>query len=74
MLLAACEAARPAGDRAALAWALHHLGTRPYVRSDERAALADLREALALRCDLRDARGVAPENEARFPEMSTERR
>jgi hypothetical protein len=47
------------GDRAARAWALHHLGTRAYLLGDRDAALSMLREALALRRDLPVREGAA---------------
>jgi hypothetical protein len=55
----ALQAARAGGDRAAEGWALHELGSRALGLGDKTAALALLKQALALRQQIGDQAGAA---------------
>ena len=53
------DIARDVGDRGALAWSLHQLGSRALCLQDSQEALVNLRAALELREALGDERGAA---------------
>jgi hypothetical protein len=52
-------AARRTADAGAIAWVLHHAGTRAYARGNTDEAVASLRDALELRRRIGDDRGAA---------------